>query len=140
MPEEHIIRTYRLPSHVIFNLLQEIKDDLKPSTRSHAIPGLGLQKLGKFPVNFRNIPEILKIFQDFLESSGNFWKVSGNLPQIFHPFATLNRSIKTSCNPSLFVKKKKPPVLLNILWLLYSLFANTLICVALGRLHWSICK
>ncbi len=40
MPEEHIIRTYRLPSHVIFNLLQEIKDALKPSTRSHAIPGL----------------------------------------------------------------------------------------------------
>ncbi len=40
MPEEHIIRTYRLPSHVIFNLLQEIKDDLEPSTRSHAIPGL----------------------------------------------------------------------------------------------------
>ncbi len=40
MPEEHIIRTYRLPSHVIFNLLQEIKDDLEPSTRSHAIPAL----------------------------------------------------------------------------------------------------
>ncbi len=29
-----------LPSHVIFNLLQEIKDDLEPSTRSHALPGL----------------------------------------------------------------------------------------------------
>ncbi len=40
MPEEHIIRTYSLPSHVIFNLLQEIKDDLEPSTRSHAIPSL----------------------------------------------------------------------------------------------------
>ncbi len=40
MPEEHIIQTYRLPSHVIFNLLGEIKDDLEPSTRSHAIPGL----------------------------------------------------------------------------------------------------
>ncbi len=33
------MRTYRLASHVIFNLLQEIKDDLEPSTRSHAIPG-----------------------------------------------------------------------------------------------------
>ncbi len=32
--------SYRLPSHVIFNLLQEIKDDLEPSTRSHAIPAL----------------------------------------------------------------------------------------------------
>ncbi len=40
MLEEHIIWTYRLPSHVIFNLLQEIKVDLKPSTRSHAIPAL----------------------------------------------------------------------------------------------------
>ncbi len=29
MPEEHIIQTYRLPSHIIFNLLQEIKDDLE---------------------------------------------------------------------------------------------------------------
>ncbi len=38
--EEHIIQTYSLPSHVIFNLLQEIKDDLDPSTRSHAIPAL----------------------------------------------------------------------------------------------------
>ncbi len=40
MPDKHIIRTYHLPSHVIFYLLQEIKDDLEPSTRSHAIPGL----------------------------------------------------------------------------------------------------
>ncbi len=40
MPEEHIIRTYHLPRHVIFNLLQKIKDDLEPSTRSHAIPVL----------------------------------------------------------------------------------------------------
>ncbi len=31
---------YRFPSHVIFNLLQEIKEDLEPSTRSHVIPGL----------------------------------------------------------------------------------------------------
>ncbi len=31
MPEEHIIRTHSsLSSHVIFNLLQEIKDDLDP--------------------------------------------------------------------------------------------------------------
>ncbi len=29
MPEEHIIRIYILTSHVIFNLLQEIKDDLE---------------------------------------------------------------------------------------------------------------
>ncbi len=40
MPVEHIIWTYRLPSHVIFKWLQEIKDDLEPSTRSHATPGL----------------------------------------------------------------------------------------------------
>ncbi len=40
MPEEHMMRTYRLASHVIFNLLQELKDNLEPSTRSHAIPGL----------------------------------------------------------------------------------------------------
>ncbi len=38
--EEHIVQTYCLPSHVIFNLLQEIKDNLEPPTRSHAIPGL----------------------------------------------------------------------------------------------------
>ncbi len=29
-----------MPSHVIFNLLQEIKYDLEPSTRRQAIPGL----------------------------------------------------------------------------------------------------
>ncbi len=38
--EEHIVQTYRLPSHVIFNLLQEIKDNLEPPTGSHAIPAL----------------------------------------------------------------------------------------------------
>ncbi len=36
MPEEHFIRTYWLPSHVIFNLHQEIKDNLEPLTRSLA--------------------------------------------------------------------------------------------------------
>ncbi len=36
--KEHIIWTYCLPSHVIFYLLQEIKDDLEPPTRSHTIP------------------------------------------------------------------------------------------------------
>ncbi len=40
MPEEHIIRTHRLPDHAIFNLLQEMKDVLEPSTRSHTIPAL----------------------------------------------------------------------------------------------------
>ncbi len=29
-----------MPDHAIFNLLQEIKDNLEPSTRSHAIPAL----------------------------------------------------------------------------------------------------
>ncbi len=82
MPEEHIIWAYCLPSHFIFNLLQEIKDVLEPSTRSHAIPGLGLQTGEKCPVNFRNIPETLESFQYFLESSRNFWKVSGNILQI----------------------------------------------------------
>ncbi len=38
--KEHIIRTYRFPSHVIFYLLQEIKDDFEPTSRSHAIPAL----------------------------------------------------------------------------------------------------
>ncbi len=50
-PEEHIIRTYRLPSHVIFNLLQELKDNLGPSTRSHRIPGLS-----KLPANLHFLP------------------------------------------------------------------------------------
>ncbi len=40
MPEEHIIQTYRLASHVICNMLQQIKDDLGPSTRSHTTPAL----------------------------------------------------------------------------------------------------
>ncbi len=40
MPEEHIIRTFCLPSHVIFNLFHEIKDDMEPSTSSHTIPAL----------------------------------------------------------------------------------------------------
>ncbi len=35
-----IIWAYHLPSHVIFNLVQEIKDNFEPSTRSHAIPCL----------------------------------------------------------------------------------------------------
>ncbi len=43
---------------------------------------LGLQKVGKFPVNFGNFPEISETYREF-------WKVSGNLPEIFHPFATL---------------------------------------------------
>ncbi len=51
MPEEHIIRTNRLPSHVIFNLLQELKDNLGPSTRSHRIPGLS-----KLPANLHFLP------------------------------------------------------------------------------------
>ncbi len=83
MSEEHIIRTYRLLSHVIFNLLQEIKDDLEPST-------IGVTQY--------------QVYQNFLQ------------PFIFWP-----------------------PVLVNILWL-YSLFAITLICAALGILRWLICK
>ncbi len=85
MPEEHIIRTYRLPSHVNFNLLQEIQDVFDPSTRSHAIPGLS---------------KLLKFF--------------------FFFFSSFQRTVA-----SLF---------------LYSLFAFTLICAALGILRWSICK
>ncbi len=86
MSEEHIIRTHCLPSHVIFNLLQKIKDDLDPSTRSHAIQGLS-----KLIANLH-----------FL-ASGSFQRAVA----------------------SLFI---------------YSLFATTLICAALGILHWSICK
>ncbi len=78
MPEEHILRKYHFPSHV-FYLLQETKDNLKPSSRSHAIPALS------------------KLLQPFI-----FW----------------------------------PPVLFNILWLLYSLFTIMLICM----LRWSVCK
>lgn len=41
MPESDVIKLYRLPSHVILSLLDEIKDDMEPRTkRSHAIPGL----------------------------------------------------------------------------------------------------
>ncbi len=46
-------------------------------------------KFAKFPGNFGNFPEIL-------ETSWDFWKVSGNLPEIFHPFVTLAQ-IKTGC-------------------------------------------
>ncbi len=80
------MRIYLLPSHDILYLLQEIKDTLEPSTRSHAIPGLSR-----------------------LLANLNFW----------------------------------PPILFNVLLLLYffiPLFATTLICPALGMLHWSICK
>ncbi len=86
MPEQHIIRTYHLPSHVIFNLLQEIKDDLEPSTRRHIIPGLS---------EFLATPHFL--------ASGSFQCTVANL-------------------------------------FFYSLFVTTLICAALGVLHWSICK
>ncbi len=87
MPE-HIIRTYNsLPDHVTFNLLQEIKNDLEPPTRSqNKISGLSK----------------LLATLNFL-ASGSF-----------------------QCTVvSLF---------------LYSLFATTLICAALGILRWSICK
>ncbi len=79
--EEHIVQTYRLPSHAIFNLLQE-----KKTTRSHAIPSLS-----KLLANL-----------NFL-SSGCF-----------------QHTVASS--------------------FLYSLFATTLICAALGILRWSICK
>ncbi len=84
MPEEHIIRIYRLPDHVTFNLLQEIKDDLEPSSRCHAIPALS------------------KLLANLLASS------------------SFQRTVA-----SLF---------------LYSSFATTLVCAALGILCWSICK
>ncbi len=46
-------------------------------------------KRWKILVHFWNIPEILETYQFFLEFSRYFWKVSGNLPEILHPFATL---------------------------------------------------
>ncbi len=46
---------------------------------------LGLQKVGKFPVNFGNFPEILETFRDFWKCTGIF----GKFPEIYHPFATL---------------------------------------------------
>ncbi len=71
MPEEHIIRTYHLPSHVIFNLLQEIKDDLDPQ--------LGVTQC--------------QVYQNFLQ------------PFIFWP-----------------------PVLFNVLWLLYLFILYLRLC------------
>ncbi len=50
---------------------------------------IGLQKVGTFPVKFRNFPDIFQSFLDFMESSWDFWKVSGNFSEIVHPFATL---------------------------------------------------
>ncbi len=79
--EEHIVQTYRLPSHAIFNLLQE-----KKTTRSHAIPSLS-----KLLANLNFL--VSGCFQHTVASS-----------------------------------------------FLYSLFATTLICAALGILRWSICK
>ncbi len=63
-PDEHIIQKYCLPSHVIFNLLQEIKDDLEPSTRSQAIPALsiGLQPFIFCPPVLFNILWLLYFF------------------------------------------------------------------------------
>ncbi len=46
---------------------------------------LGLQKVGKFSVNFGNFPEILETYREFWKLSGIF----GKFPEIFHPFATL---------------------------------------------------
>ncbi len=64
MPEEHIIQTYHLPSHVIFNLLQEIKDDLESSTRSQAIPDLSklLANLNFWPPVLFNALWLLYLF------------------------------------------------------------------------------
>ncbi len=61
---EHIIQTYRLPCCVIFYLLQEIKDDLETSTRSHAIPTLSklLQPLIFWPLVLFNILWLISFF------------------------------------------------------------------------------
>ncbi len=74
-----------MSSHVIFYLLQEIKD-LEPSTSSHAIPALSKP-----------------LVTLHLLTSGSFQRTVAYL-------------------------------------FIYSLFATTLICAALGILHWSICK
>ncbi len=51
---EHIIRKYHLPSHDIFNLLQDIKDDFEPSFKSHTIaPLLKLQANLNFLASFQ---------------------------------------------------------------------------------------
>ncbi len=80
MPEEHIIRTYCLPSHVIFNLLQKIKDDLEPSTRSHVKTGLS-----KLIANFHFLASgsfqctVASLFLNYLFATANLccaWNIA----------------------------------------------------------------
>ncbi len=41
LPDNEILRRYRLLGHIILALLYNIKDEIEPSTRrSHAIPGV----------------------------------------------------------------------------------------------------
>ncbi len=62
MPEENIIRTYRLPSHVIFNLLQE-------NIRWLWIPGLSklLANLHFWPLVLFNVLWLLYFFILYLQ-------------------------------------------------------------------------
>ncbi len=50
---------------------------------------LGLQKVGKFPVNFRNLLGILVTYREFWNFPGFLESFRGNLLEMFHPFATL---------------------------------------------------
>ncbi len=57
---------------------------------------LGLQKVGNFP-GFWKLTGNFGNFLGFLEIYLDFWKVSGNLPEIFHPFATLSTTNEEHC-------------------------------------------
>lgn len=44
-----------------------------------------MQRGGKIPVNSQKISRISGIFPGFLETFGEFWKVSANLPDVLQP-------------------------------------------------------
>ncbi len=75
--------------HNISSLLSQ--KDLCGVSVSVNVLQLGLQKGGIFPVNFRNIPEILETFQEFLES---FQKFTRNAPP--PPLTTLITTLITT--------------------------------------------
>ncbi len=59
---------------------------------------LGLQKVGKFPVNFGNFPEISETYREFWKLSGIF----GNLPGFFGKFPEIYRTFSTPLQPYVY--------------------------------------
>ncbi len=60
---------------------------------------LGLQKVGKFPVNFGNFPEILETYREFWKFTRNF----GNLPGFLESFWKFTGNFPPLCNPLAFI-------------------------------------